>query len=377
MTPSINLFSIAGIRVGIHFTWLIIFGIMMFTLGYSYLPAYAETEGLSWPIWLNWLISGSIVLLVFVSILLHELAHSLMAKRHGIEVKGITLFILGGVSNFGRESKNAGEEFSIAIVGPLASAVIGFICLILWYFVFTEASYSRLFVQLLMQVNFVVAIFNLLPGFPLDGGRVLRAIVWGSTRNMEKATNVAATSGQLLGWLCILGGIVVVLATDLSLLTGLWFSLIGLFLISAAGGQKRDLALKQSLADILVARVMNRTVNPVDPNTRVSELVETRFLRQAERSAIVCEGETLAGIVTLTDVRNLPRTEWGTTPVSKIMTTELKTVEPGSQLTEAFKIMAENTIHQLPVCIGKQLVGTVDRARIIQYLHASEQLGAR
>ena len=388
MASAITVFKIAGISIKVHFTWFIILGLIWFTLAFSYLPSYETSAQLQWTGIHYWLGGLGIALLMFTSVVLHELAHSFVAKARGINVKSITLFILGGVSNLEREPKSAGEEFSIAIVGPFTSAVLGGISWVLWQFVFSESSLTNATLQLLMQVNFIVAIFNLLPGFPLDGGRVLRAIIWGSTDNEQRATAIAVGAGQVFGGLIILGG--AIWAFTVAPFNGIWIALIGFFIMSSAGGYRRERALRQALSGTMVARVMRRNVKPVLPTTRVSDIVDSRFFREAERSVLVCDripnppelasisdpAPRLLGIVSLSDVRNLPRDQWSTTEVQVIMTKDLRTVEPSSDLMEAFGMMAEHRVHQLPVCSRGELVGIVDRMRVMQYIHTTQRLGA-
>ncbi len=377
MKPSFNLFTIFGIKVGVHFTWFIILFLFIFTLSNFFLPGYAETNSIQWQTWLVWLGGSTAAILVFVSLLLHEFAHSLMAKRYGIGVKGITLFILGGVSNLARDSKNPSEEFSIAVVGPLTSAIIGGICWALYAFVFVEPSLMRVITLIIMQVNFIIAIFNLLPGFPLDGGRIFKAILWGYTNNQDKATNIAALGGQILGFALIVLGVTIFFTADNTPVNGLWLSIVGLFLLSSAGSQKSYIGIKNKLGDTLVARIMNRNFKMFHANTSAGEVIEQHFVREGNRAAIVAKNEEILGIVTVKDFVNQPRDRRNSLLLQDIMTVDTKTVEPGSLLIDAFKIMVENNINQLPVCIGNRIVGIIEKQHIIQYIRTIDQVGIR
>ena len=370
MRSSINLFRLAGINVGIHFSWLIIAAVLTITLATGVFRQYG------WSTWQEWVAGIMGALLIFTSILIHEMAHALMAKRHGIEVKGITLFMLGGVSNLARESENAGEEFSIAIVGPLTSGVIGGACLLGSLATINGTFWDVLLFQIGI-VNIVVAVFNLLPGMPLDGGRVLRAIIWDATSDVKRATSIAGTAGQLIGWAIVAAGAIIAIWRG-DVFSGLWLAFIGWFLISSAGAVKRDQETRQALAGVLVSRVMDGNIRRVEKSITVKQLMEDVFIKESIRAAIVCDGEKMIGIVSLIDTRKLKHEEWETGTIEQIMTRDVETVKPNSELIDAFRIMVERDVHQVPVCSPEgKLEGMVDRMRVMSYLRAVQEMSAR
>ncbi|MDO8750071.1 MAG: site-2 protease family protein, partial [Dehalococcoidia bacterium] len=231
MRPSFRLGRIAGVEIGVHYTWLFAFALIAWSLAAGFFP-------ISFPGWspvAYWATGVAAALLLFVSVLLHELAHSFVAKAKGLPVRGITLFIFGGVSNIGGEAAKAKDEFVIAIVGPLTSLVLaGFFWLLYSVLMNTSRLWSGQGEPLaatlfyLSLINLMLAAFNLLPGFPLDGGRVLRSILWGTTGSLAKATRIAASVGQAFGWLLIAWGVYQVLGGNY--LGGLWIAFIGWFL---------------------------------------------------------------------------------------------------------------------------------------------------
>ncbi len=372
MRSSIKLFSIASIGIHIHFTWLIILAIMTVSIATGvFRPQYPE-----WNIALPWLAGFLAAILIFTSVLVHELSHAFMAKRNGIGVKNITLFLFGGVSNLERDANTASSEFSIAIVGPITSGIIGGICLLVNIFFVSSETFLGGLLRIVGGANLAIAAFNLLPGFPLDGGRVLRAIVWGSTRDMHRATNVAATTGQFFGWGLIIGGIIWAFPLG-EVFSGVWLAFIGWFLLSAASSTKQDAVLQRTLRGTLVSRVMIPDIRPVDPRMTLDMLVETRMLRTGEKTMIVSRNDELLGIVSLTDIGKVPRALWSRTSVEDVMSSEVQTVEPSDELTDVLRIMADVDINQLPVVSHGRIVGIIDRVRFMHYIHTSQQLGIR
>jgi CBS domain-containing protein len=232
----------------------------------------------------------------------------------------------------------------------------------------------------LALVNFLLAVFNLLPGFPLDGGRVLRSILWGTTGNLRKATNIAATIGQVLGWAMIVYGlwqfISGVFLGGLGGFSGLWFALIGWFLSSAADASRKEMTLREHLAGIKVKDVMNTQPGSIGPETTVEQVVGNIFQRLHGRAVPVCTNERLLGIVTIDDVKKVPREQWPVTPVARIMTREpLYTVSPEDGLHNAFKMIAQHAINQVLVTLDGKCIGMLSRADIIAHLQLSQDLG--
>ena len=370
MKSSFRLGSIGGIEIGVHFSWLFIFALITWSLADSFYPdRYA-----GWTTATYWFLGAVSAIMLFVSVLIHELAHSFVAKTRGIEVQGITLFLFGGVSNLKSESKSARDEFAISIVGPLTSAGLAVAFLVIRLLVADSNAPGAAILDYLWFVNAAVAVFNILPGFPLDGGRVLRSIIWGRTGSLVRATNVASFVGQSFGWALILVGVYLLLAADL--FSGLWFAFIGWFLNSAAAATRRDLLMREAMSDVHVRQLMDSEPTMVSPDLTVDELVRGYFLRLGLRAAPVSTFERLVGFVSLTDVKKVPQEAWPTTRVDAIMTTgHIYDVSPDSTLSDALALMGERDINQLLVREGDALVGMLNRASVLRYLQSMKELG--
>ena len=373
MKSSFRLFRIAGIDIGIHFTWVFIFIFFSWSLAQGYFP-------LQYPGWstaVYWIMGIIASLMIFVSVLIHELAHSLVAKRRGIEVKSITLFILGGVSNLENEPGKPSAEFAMAIVGPLTSFVLALIFFGLSYIPQSAGSPGAAMLSYLALINLFLGAFNLLPGFPLDGGRVLRSIIWGSTGDLVKATNIAGIVGQVFGWLLIGVGLFFIFWVG-SLFTGLWLAFIGWVLNSSADASRKEVALRERLSLIKVREMVNPNPETITPQLTVDEMVRNIFNMRHGRAVPVCRDEKLVGIVTITDVKKIPRERWATTPVEQIMTRDpLYTVSPEDNVNTAMKLLVQHDINQVLVKQDDKCAGLLSRADIINRLQFTQELGLR
>ena len=376
--------SIAGIEIGIHYTWLLALFIFTWLLGQGFSINYP-----GWQSYLYWITGFLATFTLFISVLIHELAHSLVARARGLPVSSITLFILGGVSNLSEEPEKPGVEFVMAIVGPLTSLALGIIFWIIWYLltktwvlpVFSiniPAAKQTLVVAIvgfLAYTNIALTIFNLLPGFPLDGGRVFRSILWRTTGNLLKATNIASIFGRVLGWGFMALGVILAIFTQFGFLNGLWFVFIGWFLNSAADNSRYEATLREHLTGVLVEQVMEKDVSSVRPETNIADLVQTVFIQKRKRAVPVTDGDNLVGVVTISDIKGLPQEKWPVTPVSQIMHREpIHAVKPEDDLNTAMKLMAQYDLNQIPVLGQGKLVGVLTRADVINYLHLSEEL---
>jgi Zn-dependent protease/CBS domain-containing protein len=387
MKSSWRLFRIRGIDIGVHYTWLFIFILISWTLAQGLFPQ--QHPGWSAPTY--WVMGIFTALCLFISVLLHELAHSLVAQARGMKVGSITLFIFGGVSNLEEEPEKPRTEFAMAVVGPLTSLVLGFI---LWGLAMALAGTPVSFMGLIRLdsplasvigylgwINITLAIFNMIPGFPLDGGRVLRSIIWGSSGSLAKATNAAAMVGRLFGWAFILVGILMIFGIALpviggGLFGGLWIVFIGWFLSSAADASRKDVTLREHLGGIKVRDVMNTQPGGIGPETTVEQVVGNIFQRLHGRAVPVCRDDRLLGIVTIDDLKKVSREQWATTPVERIMTREpLYTVAPEDGVYNAFKMIAQHAINQVLVTLDGKCIGMLSRADIITHLQLSQELG--
>jgi Zn-dependent protease len=382
MRGSFKIGKIAGIEIGIHYTWIFAFFLFAWIFAASTFPALFPR----WSIAEYW-ISGVIVsILIFVSVLIHELCHSLVAISRGMKVTSIVFFIFGGVSNIEKEPESAWVEFIMSGAGPASSVVLGGV----FYGLALLARYSGQvdtpllgILALMAQINIILAIFNLVPGFPLDGGRVFRSIVWGITRSLHKATLIAGNVGRAFGWAMILFGIALFFNTSIwifqgGIISGIWFVFIGWFLTSAADGAMREESLQTQLAGVHVKDVMNRYPECVSPNASVESIVHGSFIQRGIRALPVCTENGLQGIITLSDVKKLSQERWANTPVQEIMTrSPLESVNENDDLNGALRILASKGLNQIPVMGNGQLVGLLSRADVIRYLQTRQELGIR
>ena len=363
MRSSYTFMRIGGIRISIHFTWLFAVAFIALTLSEGFFPTYFN----GWSTATYWGTGILASLLLFLSVLVHELARSFVAQARGLKVEGITLFIFGGVSNMGSEASRARDEFMIAVVGPLISLVLA----ALFWALYLAASDGDGPVVAVMfylgYMNALLAVFNMMPGFPLDGGRVLRSAVWGVTGNLTKATNIAAGVGQIFGWGLVALGVYQILLGSVA--GGLWMAFIGWFLSSIAGANRRESTLEERFRGVLVDRVMDRGAVTVSTGATVEVLVREHLVQQGRRAAVVVEEDRVVGIATLTDVEAVPQDRWAEVRVGEIMTGEpLYSVGPGDELGAALLMLAEHDLNQVIVLSDGQLVGIVSRADVIRYM---------
>ncbi len=371
MPGAFRIARIAGIDIEVHVSWLIILVLLTFSLASGYFPTiYPGSTSTTY--FLLGLIS---TILLFLSVLLHELAHSFVARSRGLTVHTIVLFIFGGVSNIEQEPPTAGTEFLMAFVGPLTSLVIGAICYGLQLLFGGSRTLIVPVLAYLALSNILLGIFNLLPGFPLDGGRVLRSIIWRITGNMQRATTITTFVGQVFAYLFILYGVLQFFAGNV--LNGLFIGFIGWFLLNAAQSARSQSVLDTVFRGVTVSQVMSTNVNTVPANISLQRLVDEYFLPQGLRSALVMQDDRLAGLITLSDIRHTPREEWAQTPVGlKMIPVErLHTVTPQQSLREVLALMNNQDINQLPVVEDEKLVGVLSREAILRSLEVRRSLG--
>jgi Zn-dependent protease/CBS domain-containing protein len=361
---------IAGIDIAIHWSWLAIFLLLTWWLAaglYDELyPEWSEGE--------RWGAAVASSLLFFAAVLLHELAHSLVAIRRGIPVRSITLFIFGGVSAISEEPKNPRDEFVIAVVGPLTSLTLAGACALIAFGLRFGDSPPAAVVTYLALVNGLVGVFNLLPGFPLDGGRLLRAGLWFRLGDFVKATQWASLAGS--GVAFILMGLGVVSIFTGNFLGGIWLIVIGWFLRSAAEASYRQVAMSEALQGVPVRAAVNRDIRPVPPDISPSDLVRDYVTAHTQRAFPVMEGDELLGIVTLSDLQKAARHEWEHTRVADIMTPRdaLLTISTDDPMSEAIKLMSARDIHQLPVMEGGRFIGFITRGDVLRVMGVRAEL---
>jgi Zn-dependent protease/CBS domain-containing protein len=373
MSGSIHLGKIAGISIDINWSWLIILVLLTVSLATGWFPQIYHR----WSAGAYWSAGLIAATLLFVSVLVHELAHSLVARSRGIPVKSITLFIFGGVSNIESEPTSAATDFLIAIVGPLTSLVIGVIAFFLGAALLPVSAFLAAILSYLGVTNLLLGIFNLIPGFPLDGGRVLRSIIWGITGSMRTATRWASWIGETVAVIFILFGIFQLFFTVGGFLNGIWFAFIGWFLWQAARTANTQVMLQSLLKGATVADVMDRTPLTVPGEMTLRQFVDNYVFVHGVRSAMVVENGQLRGLITLADLRQVPQDRWEQEQVTQAMVPvqRLHAVTPGQSLNDVLPLMTQNNINQLPVVENGQVVGVVTRDRLMRYLEVRRELG--
>ncbi len=384
-----------GINIRIDWSWLFIFVLVTWNLAVAFSQYHPN-----WGLGPRWGLAVLAALLFFVSVLAHELAHSLVARAQGLPVKSITLFLFGGVSNIQREPPSPKTEFLMAIAGPLTSLVIGAVLLLITggsiraaaqsvgtapAAVMAQLSPWNLILIWLGSINLILGIFNMIPGFPLDGGRVLRSILWGISNNLRSATRWASWAGQLIAWIFIVTGIAMVFGVSIplfgtGLVSGLWLAFIGWFLNSASVQSYQQVAIRDILEGIPVVRLMRMNPPTVEPDCTVTNLIHEHVMGTDDQAFPVIQNERLFGIVTLDDVRKVPRDDWNAVYVREIMTPEdkLVTVTPDEDAADAMDKLMQRDVRQLPVMRSKtEFMGLLRRSDIMRWLQMNSELSGQ
>jgi Zn-dependent protease/predicted transcriptional regulator len=392
MRGGIKVARLFGINIYIDWSWIFIFLLVTWNLAVAVFPTLHPDWGLN----LTLGISVAASLLFFGSVLAHELAHSLVAKAKGLPVRRITLFIFGGAADIGKEPPSAGSEFLIAIVGPITSVVLGGMFLMSGIFVINGQAgaagspfelltamgpLGTLFIWL-GSINILLGVFNMVPGFPLDGGRVLRSILWAITRNLKKATRWATFVGQLVAWGFIVTGVAMVFGFQVpifgsGIIGGLWLAFIGWFLNNAAAASYQHVVVQDMLDGIPVSRLMRPDVQAVEAYIPLSALVYDHMIGSEDSAFPVVENDRLVGVISLNDVKKINREEWDTTLVKQVMTPEEKlvTTNPREEVTEALDKLTRKDVQQLPVVYAGQVVGLLRQKDIMRWLQLQSSSG--
>lgn len=360
-----------GISVRLHVSWFIIFVLVTWSLVVGYFPQ-------AFPHWSTGMSVAAGVLaslLFFASVLAHELMHSIVAQKQGIPVQSITLFIFGGLAQIGEEPKTPQDEFRMAFAGPLTSLVIGLAFLGIWYFWKVAPELVRAVSFWLGWINIFLAGFNLIPGFPLDGGRVLRSVIWWRNNNLYRSTVIAANVGKVIGYLIIAAGIFIIFTGNW--FNGLWLGLIGWFLLSAAEGSVRQMALQQMLRGHFAYEVMTRECAFIEPSMNVQQLVNDNILAEGRRCFPVVENNKALGLVTLHNIKVVPREMWNIKSVREIMTPieQVKAVTPDTELYSVLKLILEENINQVLVLKDGNILGMITRENLLSFINIRGELG--
>ena len=375
MRAQIKLGRIFGIEIGLHYSWIIIALLITFSLA-----GHFREHNSAWGEGVIWATSVVTALLFFTTIIVHELSHATVAQARGLPVRSITLFALGGVAEIEKDAPDAKTEFWMGIVGPITSLLIGVICLFVslafgWRPDGFPATPLLAMLVWLGYINIMLGIFNLVPGFPLDGGRVLRAIVWWITGDATRATSIAARLGQIVAFGFIMLGIFRFFSG--AGIDGLWIAFIGWFLLSASRENYAQVAISDTLRGVKVRDVMTQLYPTVDSRTNLQILVDEYFLRTGRRCLFVTQNEQVVGLITPHEVREIERRRWPYTTVEEVMKplNHLHTITPESSILKALETMGPDNLNQLPVVQNDAFEGVISRAQIVQLLKTRAELG--
>jgi len=374
MKTHIRLGRFHGVSIGLHISWLIIAFLMTLSLVGRF-----HSQNPDWSDQTVWGTALITCLLFFLTIIIHELSHAMVAQSHGIPVRAITLFALGGVAQIEKESSDAKTEFEIGIVGPATSMGIGFFCLALarfkgWAPFITPSTPGMALLVWLGYINLGLAFFNLIPGFPLDGGRVFRSLVWWLTGNELRATRVSARIGGLVAFLFIFYGLwKFFFGWGLN---GLWLAFIGLFLKDAARETSARMEWESVLKDLRVGDIMSRDCPTVAADTNLEIFVHDYLLKTGRHCFVVSENGRNLGLITTHEVKEFPRSDWPTTPVFKAMKPieKLRAVSPDTSAFEAFVTMNNENATELPVVTDRQFGGLLLRNDFLRIIESRQDL---
>jgi Zn-dependent protease len=366
---AVSLGRFFGIPIRLDYSWFLILVLFTWLFASSYYPS----EYANWPLWEYWLLGAVTALMLFLSVLLHELGHSVAAIRNGIPVRAITLFLFGGVSQIEEEPKRPLVDFLVASSGLMVSLLLAVFFAVLQPLT-TGVPALHALVTYLTYINLSLLLFNLIPGFPLDGGRVFRAVVWGVTDNFDRATLIAATLGRVVSFLLILVGVWLIFFG--SFINGLWIIFIGWFLGNASTGEVQQQTLRKLLAGHKVSQIMGRNYVTIPADITLQRLADDHILGAGKRFFIVEKAGVIAGLMTLHKVREVPRPDWPSTRVSQAMipAEKMKWVSPDGELWEALQEMNRDGVNQLPVMTGGRIQGVLSRENVIDYLQTMQAL---
>jgi len=367
--------KVFGISLRLHYSWFFIFALVTWALAAGYFPSEYPSWSLSVRVAAGLITS----VLFFGSVMVHELMHSIVSQRQGIPVQSITLFFLGGVSQITSEPKRPADEFRMAIVGPLSSLVIGGVLLGIYFQLRSGSAFAAQFATAITYwlgiINLFLGVFNLIPGFPLDGGRVLRSLLWWRSRKLTSATRIASNVGRVVGFIFIFVGIYFIFTGNW--FNGIWLALIGWFLESAAVGSYQQLLMQGMLKGHVASEIMSGDCIVVPPNMSIDQLVNGNILTSGRRCFPVGSGSEIMGLMTLHNVKEVPRDQWTTETVKEAMTPfdKLKWVRPDEELSSVLRILTENNINQVPVVQDNKIIGMVTRENLLNFVNVRSRLG--
>jgi len=369
----LNVGKISGIDIRLNYSWFLIFGLLTWSLAANYLPSqYPDQSGTFY-----WIVGALSAITLFISLLVHELAHSLVAQGEGMNIHSITLHFFGGVSELGEESRSPGTELKMASVGPISSLIIGLVFLLLWRTLTFSPTGIRAIFQYASYANLGLALFNSIPAFPLDGGRVLRSILWRRSNNILEATKTASTVSQIISYLFMGLGVYTFFA--LGAINGLWILVIGFIINNNASASLSQTMISRALSDVNVEEIMTRDVKSVEPDLTIQQVVDRYFQKYAHNGFPVMEGENLIGMICRHDIRQVSEEKWDMIRVEDVMkpAEELYTVSPESNSADALMEMAKRDIGRLPVMEEGEMVGLITRSDITKAIRLRTPSGEK
>lgn len=363
MNSNVKLGRLYGVPVGLHWSWFLIFILLSWSLANGVYAQQFPNQSAA----LHWGLGVTTSLLLFASVLAHEFGHALVSIRNYIPVERITLFIFGGVAQISQEPQSPGVEFRIAIAGPLVSLALAVIFGIMWLAVGSVPVLAA-GARWLAEINLTLLVFNIIPAFPLDGGRILRSVMWAWKKDYLQATRMATTIGQGISFLFILTGIFFISRGNFS--NGTWLAFIGWFLHNAAQASRQYAESHPMLADVRANQVMDRRIGEVPADLSVCDLMTTRVIRSGKRLFIVSNGQRPLGMLTVRDVIALPRDQWETTRVRDLMVPweRMAHITPSTTLNAALQSIELKESRLAPVMIENHVEGIVSRDMILRHL---------
>jgi len=377
MRPTFKLGHVFGIEIGLHYSWLVTAFLVLLSLTGQF-----HLTNPQWTLPVIGMVAFGTTLLFFASVLIHEFSHAAVAKSRGLSVRSITLFALGGVANIEQEPSDARSEFWLAIAGPLTSLFIGAaflgVALITGWRPGAGTPSSPFGAGLLWlgYINIALAIFNMIPGYPLDGGRVLRAIAWRLTGSAVAATRIAANAGQFIAVVFVLLGIVrFFMGAGLG---GLWIAFIGVFLGQAASASYAETEASAALSEVRVGDVMSEDCGTVDGNINLQTFADEFLLRTGRRCFVVTQNGRPLGLVSVPELKRIERQRWPLITVSEVVVPldRVRTVSPETNIKDALGFLIRDEVNQLPVISNGELVGVITRGNVVQFLKTRAELQA-
>jgi len=364
--------ALLGLQVRIHWSWFIIVGLLTWGLATAYYPPAMP----AWSRAADWIAGLLTSGLFFASLLLHEMAHSLVARRLGLPVRRITLFVFGGVSELSDEPSSPGQEFWTTVAGPATSFAIAALFFLTWIAAAEiGVSWLRPVVGYLAAINLVVGLFNLLPGFPLDGGRILRSILWSKLSNLQEATRIASRVGRVVAALIAAAGVLLLLGGNV--ISGIWFLLIAWFLDSAASSSYRQLGVELALRDMAIAPLLKGEAPRLSPSASLRDFVDSVVLAQNQRAGFV-GSDGLAGLISMSDLQRVPQEQWATTTVAQVMTPmeRVASITDDTSAEAALAMMNTRRVDQLAVLMPNRAPQLLTRAALLEGMRSRIELAS-